>query len=223
MVVDVLEILTVIFAISIFSWVFKPNPVHRIAESLYIGANAGYLLVTNLNNAYKTGVTPLSKNIVLAIPLILGVMMYARLTKKYGYISNYPIAVLTAVGLAVATRAIVQSDVIEQIINTAIPLLVPASPQQTLGNIVIVISVVSSLFYFTYATEHTGAKNIFARTGISFMMIGFGANAANIIMGRASRFITMLGFIMVPSGYYVVPIMTVIIALSIYLEQKGYI
>jgi len=223
MAIDAYEILAVVFAMAILSWTFKPNPVHRIVESLYVGFNAGYLLVTNMRTAYFSGIQPLATNVILMIPLILGILMYARLSKKYAYVSNYPIAFLTAIGLAVATRSIIQADVVEQIKSTAIPLIVPTSGLETLGNIVIAISVVSSIFYFTYATEHTGAKGILAKIGIAMMMVGFGANAANILLSRSARTITMLGYIMVPSGIYVVPIMIVIIALSIYAEKKGYI
>lgn len=221
MVLNVIEILQAIFALSILSWAFKSNPIHRIVESLYIGVTAGYLLITNLNTAFKSAILPLPQDPLLVIPIILGLMMYARLSKKYAYLSNFSIAFITAIGIGLSTRTIIQSDVIRQFTNTAIPLLIPTDALRTLGNIVIVVSIISSIAYFTYSIEHKGSYGSLAKVGISFMMIGFGANTANILLSRSARVITMLGYIYVPSGIYVIPIMIVLILISLYPEKIG--
>ena len=221
MVINVIEILQAIFALSILSWAFKTNPIHRFVESLYIGVTAGYLLITNLNTVFKNAIQPLPQNPLLVIPIILGLMMYARLSKKYAYLSNYSIAFITAIGIGLSTRTIIQSDVIRQFTNTAIPIFIPTDALRTLGNIVIVASIVSSIAYFTYSFEHKGSYGSLAKAGISFMMIGFGANTANILLSRSARVITMLGYIYVPSGIYVIPIMIVLILISLYPEKIG--
>jgi len=221
MAINVIEILIAIFAVSILSFAFKDNPIHRLVESLYIGLTAGYVLTTTLNTAYKNTIQPLPQNPLLIVPIILGLLMYTRLSKKYAYLSNYPIAFITAIGIGLSTRTIIQSDIIKQFVNTAIPLFIPADALGTLGNIVIVASAVSAIAYFTYGVEHKGSYGKLVKVGISFMMISFGANTANILLSRSARVITMLGFIFVPSGVYVVPIMIVLILISLYPEKIG--
>ena len=221
MAINVIEILIAIFAVSILSFAFKDNPIHRLVESLYIGLTAGYVLTTTLNTAYKNTIQPLPQNPLLIVPIILGLLMYTRLSKKYAYLSNYPIAFITAIGIGLSTRTIIQSDIIKQVVNTAIPLFIPADALGTLGNIVIVASAVSAIAYFTYGVEHKGSYGKLVKVGISFMMISFGANTANILLSRSARVITMLGFIFVPSGVYVVPIMIVLILISLYPEKIG--
>lgn len=221
MAINVIEILIAIFAVSILSFAFKDNPIHRLVESLYIGLTAGYVLTTTLNTAYKNTIQPLPQNPLLIVPIILGLLMYTRLSKKYAYLSNYPIAFITAIGIGLSTRTIIQSDIIKQVVNTAIPLFIPTDALGTLGNIVIVASAVSAIAYFTYGVEHKGSYGKLVKVGISFMMISFGANTANILLSRSARVITMLGFIFVPSGVYVVPIMIVLILISLYPEKIG--
>lgn len=221
MAIDVLEILKVVFAFGILSFAFKDNPIQRLIESLYIGVTAGYLLITNLNTAYKSAILPLPQDPLLIVPIILGILMYARLSKRFSYLSNYPIAFITAIGIGLSTRTVIQSDIIKQFINTAIPLFVANDALGTFGNIVIVVSIISTIAYFTYSFEHKGTYEKFAKLGISLMMITFGASAANILLSRSARVITMLGYIYVPSGIYVVPIMIGLILISLYPEKIG--
>lgn len=221
MAIDVIEILQVFFAFGILSFAFKSNPIQRLIESLYIGVTAGYLLITNLNTAYKSAIQPLPQDPFLIIPIILGILMYSRLSKKYAYLSNYSIAFITAIGIGLSTRTVIQSDIIKQFINTAIPLFVTNDALGTLGNITIVVTAISTIAYFTYSFEHKGSYGTLTKLGISLMMISFGASAANILLSRSARVITMLGYIYVPSGFYVVPIMIVLILISLYPEKIG--
>lgn len=221
MAVDVIEIIKVVFAFGILSFAFKSNPIQRLIESLYIGVTAGYLLITNLNTAYKSAIQPLPQDPLLIVPIVLGILMYARLSKKYAYLSNYAIAFITAIGIGLSTRTIIQSDIIKQFLNTAIPLFVTNNALGTLGNITIVVTAISTIAYFTYSFEHKGTYGKLAKLGISLMMISFGASAANILLSRSARVITMLGYIYVPSGIYVVPIMIGLILISLYPEKIG--
>jgi hypothetical protein len=221
MVIDVIEIIKVIFAVGILSFAFKDNPVHRLIESLYIGVTAGYLLITNFNTAYQNAIQPLPQNPLLILPIILGLLMYTRLSKKFSYLSKYSIAFITAIGVGLSTRTAIQSEIIAPFINTAIPLFVTNDVLGTFGNIIIVVSIISTISYFTYSFEHKGSYKILTQLGISLMMITFGASAANILLSRSARVITMLGYIYVPSGIYVAPIMIVLILISIYPEKIG--
>jgi hypothetical protein len=217
-----LEIIGVVFGMAVLSFVFKPNPVHRLVESLYIGSAAGYLLVTNFNKAYKNAIVPLPSDPLLILPLILSLLVFMRLYKKYSWLSNYPLAFLTAIGVGISVRTIAETDILKQIRSTALPLLDSTSVIATFSNIVLLVSVVTVITYFLYATKPSNALNISSKAGISFMMIAFGASLANSLLSRVSRTIGFLQrLILVPSGTYMVPIMVIIIAIAAFPEKLG--
>jgi hypothetical protein len=57
---------------------------------------------------------------------------------------------------------------------------------------IILVGVSSVLFYFFFSIEHKGAGRVVARTGIVFLMIGFGAAFGYTVMARMSLLIGRL-------------------------------
>ena len=74
-----------------------------------------------------------------------------------------------------------------------VPVIVGAV--QTMGQLVdlnaviVLLGVVSVLFYFFFSVEHTGAGKLIARTGIIFLMLSFGAAFGYTAMARMSLLI----------------------------------
>src|SRR5207245_10434710 len=100
-------------------------------------------------------------------------------------------------GSAVALPGTVSSYIRKQIDDTVHPLVTRgadglsmgfslASPQSGVNTIVLVIGVVSVLFYFFFSVEHTGPGKVTARTGIYFLMIAFGVAFGYSVMSRMS-------------------------------------
>jgi len=61
--------------------------------------------------------------------------------------------------------------------------------------IIIVVGVVSTLIYFYFSKEHTGALGVAAKVGIWFIMISFGAHFGYTVMGRVSLLIGRVQFL----------------------------
>jgi hypothetical protein len=64
-----------------------------------------------------------------------------------------------------------------------------------LGNLVVVIGVVTVLIYFFFSSPHKGPLKPAARIGIYFLMISFGASFGYTVMGRISLLIGRLTFV----------------------------
>ncbi len=62
-------------------------------------------------------------------------------------------------------------------------------------NILVLLGVISTLIYFYFSKEHTGALGVGARVGIWFIMIGFGAHFGYTVMGRVSLLIGRVQFL----------------------------
>jgi len=93
-----------------------------------------------------------------------------------------------------------------------------ASPQSGINTIILLIGVVSVLFYFFFSVEHTGPGMVTARTGIYFLMIAFGAAFGYTVMSRMSlligRFRDLITFAGAEYGY-ATPVLLLVTVLSL--------
>jgi hypothetical protein len=191
----------------IFSFLYKDNPLFKLAENLYVGVSVGYTIV----KTYDTVIVHLIwKPIVengewaLLIPVAIGLLMLTRYVPKAAWLSRYAFAFIVGVGSGLAIPRVISSYILKQIEDTVRPLmlLVPGegltftwnllNPASSLNTIIILIGVSSVLFYFFFSVEHTGPGKAVARTGILFLMIAFGAAFGYTVMARMSLLIGRL-------------------------------
>jgi magnesium-transporting ATPase (P-type) len=66
------------------------------------------------------------------------------------------------------------------------------NPASSINVIIILIGVISVLFYFFFSIEHSGPGKIVAKTGVMFLMIAFGAAFGYTVMARMSLLIGRL-------------------------------
>ena len=191
----------------IFSFLYKDNPLFKLAEHLYVGVSVGYTIV----KTYDTVLVRLIwKPIVddhewmLFIPVCIGLLMLARYVPKAAWLSRYAFAFIVGVGSGLAIPRTISSFILKQIEDTVRPLLTLApgeglsftwnvlDPASSLNTIIILIGVCSVLFYFFFSVEHTGPGKVVARTGILFLMVAFGAAFGYTVMARMSLLIGRL-------------------------------
>ena len=191
----------------IFSFLYKDNPLFKLAENLYVGVSVGYTIV----KTYDTVIVHLIwKPIVengewaLLVPVAIGTLMLTRYVPKAAWLSRYAFAFIVGVGSGLAIPRVISSYILKQIEDTVRPLmvLVPGegltftfnllNPASSLNTIIILIGVSSVLFYFFFSVEHTGPGKAVARTGILFLMIAFGAAFGYTVMARMSLLIGRL-------------------------------
>ena len=191
----------------IFSFLYKDNPLFKLAENLYVGVSVGYTIV----KTYDTVIVHLIwKPIVengewtLLIPVAIGLLMLTRYVPKAAWLSRYAFAFIVGVGSGLAIPRVISSYILKQIEDTVRPLMVMVpgegltftwsllNPASSLNTIIILIGVSSVLFYFFFSVEHTGPGKAVARTGILFLMIAFGAAFGYTVMARMSLLIGRL-------------------------------
>jgi len=173
-------------SISIYTFLYKDNPLYKFAEHLVVGVSAGYFAVILYYNGFIPKlIEPLRQGkFEYIIPAILGIMIWTRFSRKWSWISRYSIAFYIGSGAGIAIPLYLQNYVIRQLHATMIP--VGFSTWQLFSNILIVVGVLSALFYFYFSKEHTGAFGGVAKLGIWTLMIGFGAGFGLTVMGRVS-------------------------------------
>jgi hypothetical protein len=211
----------------IYSFLYKDNPLFKFGEHLYVGISVGYSVVLAWHEVFlKQFWRPLAKSVgeapadplsyALLIPALLGLFMLTRFVPKIAWLSRIAFAFVVGFGSGVAIPRIVSSLILKQIEDTVNPLFAVgadwlatftnlAVPQSGFNTIVLLVGVVSVLFYFFFSIEHTGPGLVTARTGIYFLMIAFGAAFGYTVMSRMSlligRFRDLITFADAAYGY----------------------
>jgi hypothetical protein len=206
--------LAAFFTLAVFSFLAGDNPAYKLTESIVIGVSAGYWMVV----AFWETLVPkllaqLAPDLVKAwcmpnleggafnpmalVPLGLGIMLLSQLTPLGRHVGRWPLAFVigTFAGLKMVSH--VESDIIEQVRATVLPLVVSSEDGSlaawaSLRNVLIVTGVLCTLAYFVFSVEHKGAVGRAARVGVWFLMITFGSAFGFTVMGRiallAARF-----------------------------------
>lgn len=191
----------------IFSFLYKDNALFKLAEHLYVGVSVGYTIV----KAYDTVIVHLivkpifeQGEYALLIPVAIGMLMLTRYVPKAAWLSRYAFAFIVGVGSGLAIPRTISSFILRQIEDTVRPLLSLAggdgmtfsmdllNPSSSINVIIILIGVISVLFYFFFSIEHSGPGKVVARTGVMFLMIAFGAAFGYTVMARMSLLIGRL-------------------------------
>lgn len=188
--------------LSLYSFLYKDNPLFKFAENLYVGVAAAY----TLNQVWYTVlqpdvITPLSEldgesldNLWLIVPTLLGFFMLTQLSSaKYSWLSRIAFAFVVGLGSGLAIPRTIAANLLAQMG----PTMQAITPSWAgLDLFLILVGVVTVLVYFFYSVEHTGAVGVASKIGIYFLMISFGASFGYTIMARLSLLIGRVGFLL---------------------------
>jgi len=187
-----------ILTLAIYTFLYKDNPIYRIAESWLIGLSIGYTLVvfwqtTLVDNLFN----PLfgDGKLVMILPLILGLLMFSRFSKKISWMSRIPIAFMIGAGAGVAIPAMLYARTLKQVSASVVPLL-GEKGAFNFEALVVVVGLLSTLAYFYFSREHKGIMGKAARLGTYFLMIFFGTTFGYTVMSRMSTFIGRIDFLL---------------------------
>jgi hypothetical protein len=187
------------FIISVLSMLWKDNPIFRIGQQAIIGATMAHYILLNFKSALNNAVLPmLGGNLLLFVPLLLGVLMYTRLKNEIAWVARYPTGVLVGVGTGVMIAGTLRGQIIDQIKNTVLDLTnsaVSGNMTGIINTLLIAIGVVTAISFFTFTREHKGVLGISAKIGRIFLMISLGANWSGEIVWYLTQLIGRLSWI----------------------------
>lgn len=188
----------------ILTFLYKDNPLFKMAEHVYVGVSVGYTIVKTWDTVViRLIIEPIAKNgdWYLLIPVMIGLLMLTRYFPKISWMSRLAFAFIVGVGSGLAIPRIISSYILKQVEDTVRPLVsvvgagAPtisfdlSNPASSLNSLVLLVGVISVLFYFFFSIEHVGPVRVAARTGILFLMIAFGAAFGYTVMARMSLLI----------------------------------
>jgi hypothetical protein len=207
-----------------YSFLYRDNPLFKIAENLYVGVTLGYGAIMTwwlslkpevydpIFNAPTLGALK-SSLLHRAVPITLGLMLVTRLSRKHGWLSRYAYALMIGWGAGIGISVVTHSYILQQLEAAVAPIqgaVTGAGPlpaafsadwfgQVALpiaGAVAVLIGTVAVLFYFFFSVEHGPAGRTVSRIGIWFLMVSFGASFGYTVMGRLSLLIGRVRFLL---------------------------
>jgi hypothetical protein len=186
-----------ILTIGIISYMFGDNPLYRLSEYTMVGAFSGYGLALAIESVSKVNVARIQAvEIVFIIPIILGLLMYTRYSRRYGWVSRYPTAFLLGIGTGLVMSTLLDVSFVS-IIRESILFVSFDSPLAILNSIVMIGSLASILLYFVFTRER---RTVYERGAADIaryaMMAAFGATMAIQVTRRTSCMAGRLRFLL---------------------------
>ena len=206
--------LAVFFTLCIFSFLYKDNPLYKIAEHVVVGVSNGYWMILLFRDTFKPlwldptwalvsgqGLS-LELTIFVLVNLVFSVFMLLRLVGgNAALLSRWAMAVVLGVSAGVLIPLSVQTYMYEQLKGNVLTFnafpfpFISAATQTAFNHLLIIVGSLSGLAYFFFSKEHKGVFGGTAKVGIWFLMIGFGATFGYTVMGRLSLLIGRIEFL----------------------------
>ncbi len=200
----------------VFSYLIRDNPLYRLAIHLLVGVAAGYAFVVVFHNIIVLKlIKPLAEapadNVLLLIPLFLGLLMLTKLLPRLGWAGNISMALLFGVGAALALGGGLVGTLWPQLRASVLPVNpLRVGIAASVNNFIIVVGTAGALlyFYFTGARTDRGLAGLGARLlrgwstlGRWVIMVTLGAFFATGLMAFISMLIARIRFILEVLGW----------------------
>jgi hypothetical protein len=173
-----------LLTLFVYSYIWRDNPLYRLAVHLLVGAGAGYAAVIISQTVFLPIWQDLSRPGVLPVtwilPFLLALLLLLKLVRPLAWLGNGAMAFLVGVGAAVA--------LIGAIAGTLLPQITAAYPD-ALSGILVALLTLSVLFYFHFTGRLTVDGQVVlplwqryaATAGRAVMMITFAALFAGLL------------------------------------------
>ncbi len=179
-----------LFTISIFTYLWKENPLYRLAEHIFVGISVGYLICITWFTVLKPKLIDplfLEHKYFLIIPGIMMVLMLFRFSQKFGWISFWPLAFM--IGFTGYTiPSVIDAKLLKQM-QATINVPLDGSALSIFSSLVILLGTFACLIYFYFSVPHKGVVGKIAKFGSMILMISFGASFGMTVMARLSLLI----------------------------------
>jgi hypothetical protein len=221
------------FSLCMYSFLYKDNPFFKFGEHVCVGVSIGYLLTITyyqvMTNKLYIPMTQQGKWWLL-VPAFLGLLLLARFIPSIAWLSRISFAFLLGISSGVAIPRQISSFILKQIEGTLKPLVTVSDggiawiTLAGLNALLVLIGVVTVLFYFFFSLEHTGPVRRVARVGIYFLMVSFGAAFGYTVMARMSLLIGRFDELMLyasASYGYATPLLVVAMVMGLVWWERG--
>jgi hypothetical protein len=198
-----------ILTLMVFSYLLGDNFLYRLAVYVFVGLAAGYVTIVTVESVILPWVRAtlytgdIGTRIVGALPLLLGLLLLFKTTRRLNRLGNLALAFVIGVGTAVALVGAISGTLLPLVGGTANSIRV-----DTLNGFIMVLGVVCTLIYFQYVArrspDNVVRRGLLARTfgalGEGFIVITLGALYGGAILTGLTIFSERIAFILTRIG-----------------------
>jgi hypothetical protein len=184
---------TAFFTLALYSFLYRDNPLFKLAEHVFAGLSAGYYFGLIFHSVIVQQLwLPLSQDgeWILAVSGALGLLLFARFIPKVAWMSRLSLAFVIGSTAGITFIQQLHGLILPQVSRTLLPL-------DSVNNVLIVVGVLATLIYFYFSKPHTGPLGWVASGGIGFIMVAFGAHFGYTVMARVSLLIGRIQFLLI--------------------------
>lgn len=191
--------LAALLTLAVTTIYWKDNPFGRWGEHVWVGAVIGNIAVLGLKAIYDFGIMRIQAgSYIYVVGIIGGLMLFARYSRKYRWLSVYPASFLLGIGVGISARAIPQAQILAQIQGAIASPLVSVDLLASITNIVAFVATVSCIYFFTFTIKPAVSGYVpetVRKVARYFFMIAFGATFATVVVTRFNQYAGRLMFL----------------------------
>lgn len=192
-----------VVTLAIFSFLYRDNPIYRLAEHLLIGLSVGFSLVLLWNSVLMPKMlVPLFSegHAPSIIPLGLSLLMLLRLKSAWTKFSKPVLALIIGAGAGVSIPAMLDARILKQLAATVEPFSAAdtqlADTGEVINAVITLVAVFTVMVYFFYTRPDTRPVRSLSQVGVYFLMIFFGATFGYTAVSRLTLLIGRLEFLL---------------------------
>lgn len=179
-----------VMVLSVWSYLYKENIFSRVATSIVISISTIHFFLWNVQRAYDMTVIPLSRGrYLILVPVILGALLYTRLSKKYAWIASYAYSVQLGLGTGATLTTLIAGSVIGLISSTVLEPFKYATTIERVSGFILFIGVLLSMSYWIFTREAKGTFGYVIKVGRLFLMASIGMLYAEDVLWSQSLFV----------------------------------
>ncbi|MDX2161911.1 MAG: hypothetical protein SF162_11350 [bacterium] len=174
-----------VLTLMVFSYLLGDNVLYRLAVYTFAGLTAGFVTIVTLEsviapwlNATFLAPQPTLEGLLFGvIPLVLGLLLLIRTSRRYGRVGAVGLAFVIGIGTAVALVGAVSGTLIPLTVRTVedVRAAEPAADGSTftlLNGFIVAVGVICTLVYFQYAARRVPGAAEITRRGLLIRAIG---------------------------------------------------
>ncbi len=205
--------LAALLTLLVGSYLIRDTFLFRLAQSLLVGTAIGYGSAVVLSTVlWDRLLMPLLADSTylwqndwdLFIPLILGLLLLAKLVPGWSGIGNISLGYLFGVGAALAIGGALSGLLLPQLRTMVLSFPPQPGPENWVNNLLIVVGALGALLAFRFTTGlgsrplrvYSSLAAVWGRIGTAFIMVAFGAIFANTVTARVSTLVGQLYFLL---------------------------
>ncbi len=178
---DVINLWMAIVGVGAMTIIFRDNPLFHYIEANTVGALAGTFLVMGTLSLRDIAVTPISQGAyIFIIPIVLASMQFLTFIPRFRWLARYPVAIMGGTGVGLTLRALISTEIINQIVPTINEALLTTGNWFTsVSSIYFLVTMVLTIAYFTFGYDLKGRWKMLNTLARVLILIGLGAEAGS--------------------------------------------